>query len=1037
MKTRNRTILNFVVFLTIMALTGQAGAGIQPRLEGSLSQQNAMVVTTRTSTTVAIEGAVIHLETGALRLVRGGSEGGFLQIDAVGLTPESRYMILAGQTPIYAFSGDSNGLYSARITDRIQVEGSVMVRNSGRPFASGLSGLTVVNLATGLIGYSRPDHAKSEQTETTPLCADDQTAEGLATVTAYGDVQLFIAEGWGLPASVELMVIADGVPVGSAMVDPRGYFMFQAGNVPGTNAPIPPELIPVTDISEVLIIGPDQAPVLFGNFDDPCTDGGGGGGDPPTGSGSIFICGSDTNTMIGSMDWITWADGIQVAMVSAFELPPDILVDVAFDAILIGTAPTGPRGDFFVTFSTDPLGDELPFPPNAPPLDQVETVDLISGDVVLGSGVDGEECDWIDPPVPVDESYTALCPVDPGTFAFGESGWVIWDDGTEDFYVSAMGLEPFETLTLIVDSHDLGAFTASERGDLNLWFSSNHGGDILDLPSEIRPVSSIDQVSLVSPDGAPIVAGSFIDGCDDLPDPPVPLDEDFTNLCPVDPGSFAAGETGWVVWDDGTEDFFVGVYELQPLSTWNLIVDGHDLGAFTASDRGEINLWFSSNPNGGHGGNPGMDVLPLPDEIRPVSSIDQVSLVSPDGAPIVAGSFIDGCDDIPDPPVPVDEDYTQLCPVDPGSFASGMTGWTVWDDGTENFFVDVFGLDPNSALNLIVDGHDLGAFTASDRGDIFLQFSSDPSGGGGPGQGGDFLPLPDEIQPVSSIDQVSLVSPDGAPIVAGSFIDGCGDIPDPPVPVDEGYTQLCPATANMAAGEVGWITWDDGTEQLMVAAFPLEPDASYQIIIDGFDLGLFDVDRDGSLWVDFSSDPIFAGQVPLPEDVQPVSNIDVVEIRDAQGTVIVAGSFSEPCSMEWDYEADATGLCNDADGHGGDSWWWMNTINGHAVEEGLFVFFWEAEDATTYSVVIDGIDIGEMAPIYGRDSLVLVLNLGNPGDEPIPDELSPISGIDIVQIFDGAGQLVVSGSYSESCSGDDPWDPGDGPRSSGSHHSVD
>ncbi|RLE26720.1 MAG: hypothetical protein DRJ61_18180, partial [Acidobacteria bacterium] len=455
MKTRYRTILNFVVFLTIMALTGQAWAGIQPRLEGSLSQPDAMVVTTRTSATVAIDQAVVHLETGAIRLVRGGSEGGFLQIEAVGLTPESRYMVLSGQTPIYAFSADSNGRYFARVTDRIQIIGSVMVHNAGRPFASGLTGLRVIDLNSSLVGDAGPDHAKSEQGETTPLCANDPLAGGQATVSAYGDVQFFITEGWGLPASVELMVIADGIPVGSAMVDPRGYFMFHAGNIPGTNAPpIPPELIPVTDISEVLIIGPDQVPILFGNFDEPCT-GGGGGGDP-IGSGSISICGGDANMMIGSMDWVVFADGLQIAAISAFDLPPNAMIDVAFDATLMGSAPAGPRGDFFVAFSSAPNPGELPLPPNAPPLDDVQTVDLTSGDVVLGSGINGEDCEWDDPPVPVDEDYTNLCPVDPGGFASGVTGWTVWDDGTENFLVDVFGLDPNSTLNLIVDGYDLG-----------------------------------------------------------------------------------------------------------------------------------------------------------------------------------------------------------------------------------------------------------------------------------------------------------------------------------------------------------------------------------------------------------------------------------------------------------------------------------------------------------------------------------------------------------------------------------------------------
>jgi hypothetical protein len=324
----------------------------------------------------------------------------------------------------------------------------------------------------------------------------------------------------------------------------------------------------------------------------------------------------------------------------------------------------------------------------------------------------------------------------------------------------------------------------------------------------------------------------------------------------------------------------------------------------------------------------------------------------------------------------------------------------------------------------MVDGNDLGEFAASEWGEIHLWFSSDPDGGRGNHQGMDALPLPDQIRPVSSIDLVSLVSADGTPVVAGSFVNGCDDVPEPPQPIDEDFTDLCPATDAMAAGNVGWLVWDDGTEQLMVSASPLEPSASYQIMVDGVDLGFFDANEGGSLWVDFSSNPVFEGQVQLPPEVQPVTSIDVVQIFDAQGTLIVAGSFSEPCSMEWNFESDGTGLCDGEGSQGGDSWWWVSTLNGQVIEENLVVVFWETEEGMTYSVEVDGINLGEMTPFEIWDGYVSVLNLGTFGDAPIPDELSPISGIDNVQILDGDGQVVVSGSYSDPCSGNGSGDGG-------------
>ncbi len=902
MTTRNRKVLSFVVFLSIMALVGQVWADTHTRLEGSLSDHDAMVVTTRASVGVTVGEGTVHLETGALRLAQGGPEGGFLRVTAVGLTPGSRYMVLTGRELIYAFSADHNGRFSARVTDRIQINETVKVRHSGRPFASGLTDLQVVDLssaATGAVRLDRPmANGKRDLIETTPLCANNPVGAGAgeAMVMSSQNGQAFAVEGWGLPPFGELIVIADGITVGFTAADEFGFFDLLAGDDPNADVPLPPELDPVTDIDQILVVTSDQVTMLYGSFDQPCS--GGGGGDPVD-AGSISICSADDNLMIGWMDWMIFDDGLQTAMISAFELPPDVSVDVAFDSIFIGTVPTSDWGELFVIFSSDPAPGELPLPQTAPPLDEVQTVDLTSYGVMLGSGTDGEECDWIDPPEPVDQDFTNLCPAaggDPGQQ--GYAGWTVWDDGAEDFFIHVAGLEPVQVLTLIVDGHDLGAFTTTQWGDLGLFFSSN-------------------------PDG------------------------------------------------------------------------------------------------GGHGNPSGQDVLPLPDEIRPVSGIDLMSLVDGDVV-VVEGSFVNPCD-LPDPPQPVDQDYTNLCPVDDGNLAWGGTGWMVWDDGTEEFYVFVDGLEEQSTWNLIVDGHDLGAYTVSGQGHLGLYFSSNPDGGGGqgdfPGLGLDALPLPDEIRPVSSIDLVSLVSPDGAPIVAGSFVNPC-DLPDPPLPVDEGYTDLCPVTTTMATGQVAWIEWDNGEEQLMVAVYLAEPAELYEIIIDGFDLGDYEANQDGFLWVDFSSDPAYDGQILLPDAVRPVSNIDVIEINNSQGTTIVAGSFSEPCGMEWEYESGYTGLCDAVGQQSGHAWWWINRLNGQVLEEAFEVFFWQAVDQMTYSVEVDGLDVGEMVLGDWWDD-VLVLGLGTRGQPPVPDELSPISGIDIVRILDENGLEVSAGSYLNPCSEDE------------------
>lgn len=901
MLTRHNKLLTCSLILLIGTLAGQAFAGGAARLEGRLSEPDALVVTSRATALMRTDGGFVRAESGALRHARGRFEGGFLHLTAEGLSPNSRYVVLHGRTPVASFASDSQGRYAERFTQGIEVDGLRRVERPDVRYAAGLVNLRLVELSSGRTFGAHRLVEKSDRTDddvrSTPLCSNDPAVAGDATAMSLGDQQILMVMGWGVPASTELTVVVDGVLVGGKESDEWGFFEFFAGDDPMADVPLPPELDPITDAVDITVLDGDTV-VLFGNFVEPC-DGGGGGGDIVD-AGSITLCSEDGDYPLGWVDWVVFTDGLETAMVNAFELPPTSPVEIIFDSTIVGTVATSEWGDLFVVFSSDPQLDELPLPPGTPPLDEVETVAMVSNGQPLASGTAGEECWDIDPPPVVEEAFTDLCPTDDqNAGAFGSTSWSIWDDGTEMFSVFAAGLQPEQELRLVVDGNDLGLFTVSEWGDLMLAFSSD-------------------------------------------PD--------------------------------------------------------HD--------------W----PPGQMG-----DPLPLPDEIRPVSEIDQVGLFDGDDA-VVAGSFVDGCD-LPEPPQPVDQGLTQLCPTDDLLFAWGDTGWFVWDDGNEDFYVFVFGLEPSAQLTLVVDGHDLGTHDVSEWGELYLLFSSDPDGVNFPRDnpgvppGDQALPLPDEIRPVSAIDAVSLVPPGGDAVVAGSFSDPCEppEPPDPPQPVDEGYASLCPTTQDAVSGDVYWVVWDSGVEGLMLSAWPVTPYETYEIVIDGFNLGAFEGDEGGFLWADFSSSPEYDGQLLLPEEVQPVTDIDIVEILDGDGAVVSRGSFSEPCSLQWDLETAETGLC-DVDGNNvGLSSWWISSVNGDVVEKAFEVVYFTGSDNVVYSVTIDGIDVGDMEFGWWNNPL-LMLSLGTPGNSPVPQELRPISGIDTVRIFDG-DDVVAEGSFLEPCTG--------------------
>jgi hypothetical protein len=71
-----------------------------------------------------------------------------------------------------------------------------------------------------------------------------------------------------------------------------------------------------------------------------------------------------------------------------------------------------------------------------------EEVVLASDGVILLSGTPDTACSW---PGPVEMGTTPLCFTDPGDPATGgpsgEVGWAVYDDGTEELWVWAFGLE--------------------------------------------------------------------------------------------------------------------------------------------------------------------------------------------------------------------------------------------------------------------------------------------------------------------------------------------------------------------------------------------------------------------------------------------------------------------------------------------------------------------------------------------------------------------------------------------------------------------
>ncbi len=579
-------------------------------------------------------------------------------------------------------------------------------------------------------------------------------------------------------------------------------------------------------------------------------------------------------------------------------------------------------------------------------------------------------------------------------------------EGYSYFTASGSGLTPGGAVTLRANGLEVGTVTADEWG--SVWIDAAAGdppwppgppvtGALFELPAALLPVSVIEAVELLVA-GETVLAGNFAVPC--MEEPPMPVEAGSIQLC--DPETaWSSGFFDWALFDSGLEIASVSAFGLPPGITVELTVDGIAIASSPVLDDGSLWLVFSSDPQQGE--------LPLPPEVRPLSDTQEVIVAAGDSV-LLSGTPNTVCPW----PGPVEMATTPICFSDGGDPATGgrggEAGWAVDTEGIEELWVWASGLEPATEHGLTIDGQFLGSYPSDDWGSLWVSFSTTSA----PGQ----LPLPEEIRPVSGIDQVAL-DVAGTVVGSGSFSEPCTP-PPPPMPVASGGTLLCPQGALPSSGDVYWSVWDDGYEELYISAYFLTAGADYELVVDGFSLGIVAADSSGSFFASFASTPQWEGQLPLPPEIRPVSGIDAVELRDAGGSVVAAGSFSSPCTDTVVVGGSSTGLCGGDGVMYGMGSWWTASLAGATVAEGIDILLWPPDSSVSYHAVIDGVEIGELEPRPWEGSLAL--SLGTSAPRPVPPELEPVEGIDLIQVLTADGAVAYEGSFSEPCTpeGGDP-----------------
>ena len=210
-----------------------------------------------------------------------------------------------------------------------------------------------------------------------------------------------------------------------------------------------------------------------------------------------------------------------------------------------------------------------------------------------------------------------------------------------------------------------------------------------------------------------------------------------------------------------------------------------------------------------------------------------------------------------------------------------LTRRIVLPNGTEreDLKVAVEHLLPDTTYDVVIDGINAGVIVTSAEGEghLFLSDADIPGA----------EPLPAELQPVADRVHAEVLLA-GVAVLVGDFEDarqhGCGQTRPEYLAValllgDEGT----PRGVAIAA-----IKGD--LQTLRVAAWSLAPGDVVAVVADGTALATLTAGADGTAHAVLSSSP-GAGQLLLPAEAQPVSDLLHVELQAADGSVVAAGNF--------------------------------------------------------------------------------------------------------------------------------------------------
>jgi subtilisin family serine protease len=218
------------------------------------------------------------------------------------------------------------------------------------------------------------------------------------------------------------------------------------------------------------------------------------------------------------------------------------------------------------------------------------------------------------------------------------------------------------------------------------------------------------------------------------------------------------------------------------------------------------------------------------------------------------------------------------------SAARGQAEYKI-ETGEQEIEVEANGIRPGITYGVLINSA-AGSFTASATANNFGGLKIEISNRSGSGH----LTLPEVLTPVSSIKHVEVRNPQGSVILQGDFVPTTGGGTGGGGAGGGGQSlekEIALSSTGVIPQAVGSAKIEDEAQhqRLKVEGDNLSAGA-YTIVANGIQLGAAAASSPGYIKAEYRSD-----EGTLPQALQPVSNINHIEVRNAAGQVVLQGDF--------------------------------------------------------------------------------------------------------------------------------------------------